>query len=81
MNYQGEDEPKVIGGELLDEAKAPSGQLMALGGVVLTVAGAVGISALETAGLIEFEKVLQVMGVIGPMVAAALGGYSYAKRG
>jgi hypothetical protein len=73
------NEPE-IGGEVL-EARGASGQLLALGGVVLTIAGAVGISALETAGLIEFESVLQVMGVIGPMVAAALGGYSWAKRG
>lgn len=68
-----------IGGEFLED-RGTNRQLLALGGVVLTVAGAVGISALETAGLIEFESVLQVMGVIGPMVAAALGGYSWAKR-
>lgn len=68
-------------GRYLAEARGTNGQLLALAGVVLTIAGAVGISALETAGLIEFESMLQVMGVIGPMVAAALGGYSWAKRG
>lgn len=55
-------------------------QLVALGGVILTVALSVLIAALETAGWLSFDAVLRVSGFVSPMIAAAMGGVLYGRR-
>lgn len=68
---------EIIGAQ---QPRATPATLIALGGVVLSVAISVGVAALESAGLIEFDRVLQVSGFVSPMIASALGGVLYGRR-
>jgi len=59
---------------------APSRAWLTLATTALVVAGAFGITAAEDAGLIDFERFMQVVGYLASLAAAGTGALLWDRR-